>query len=104
MLRQNVRTLPVLADGRLVGVLSRHDVLGLFDRPDPEIRQRLADLLANPLWSPEDHHAQAIVADGVVTLTGSVHHQNDAAALEGVVRQVPGVIEVINKITTDQPG
>ena len=104
MLRQDIRTMPVLADGRLVGVLSRHDVLRLFDRPDPEIRERLAALLANPLWSPEDHHAEAAVADGVVTLTGSVHFESEAAALEGVVRQVPGVIEVINKVTAEQPG
>ena len=104
MLRQDIRTMPVLADGRLVGVLSRHDVLGLFDRPDPEIRERLTALLANPLWTPEDHHAEAAVADGVVTLTGSVHYEHEAAALEGVVRQVPGVIEVINKVRAHQPG
>ena len=104
ILRGNIRTLPVLADGRLVGVLSRHDLLRLFDRPDPEIRERVAAVLGSPLWSPEDHHVEAIVADGVVTLTGSVHYENEASALEGVVRQVPGVIEVINKVTANRPG
>ena len=48
MARHNVRTLPVLDDGRLVGVLSRHDFLRLFDRPDAEIRAGITELLAQP--------------------------------------------------------
>jgi hypothetical protein len=96
--------LQVLDGECLVGVLSRHDVLRMFDRPDPEIRERLAALLGSPLWSPEDHHAQATVADGVVTLTGWVHYESEVATLGGVVRQVPGVIEVINKVTAKQAG
>ena len=36
MLRRGVRTLPVVEDRHLVGVLSRHDVLRLLDRPDHE--------------------------------------------------------------------
>jgi hypothetical protein len=56
------------------------------------------------LWSPKDHHAVATVADGVVTLTGWVHYESEVAALSGVVRQLPGVIEVINKVTAEQPG
>jgi CBS domain-containing protein len=104
MLQQDLRTLPVLDGECLVGVLSRHDVLRLFDRPDPEIRERLAALLGSALWSPEDHHAQATVADGVVTLNGWVHYESEVESLGGVVRQVPGVIEVINKVTAKKAG
>src|SRR5581483_7437398 len=48
MLSQDIRLLPVVDHGRLVGVVSRHDVLRVFDRPDKEIRSRLAQLLASP--------------------------------------------------------
>ena len=103
MLRHDVRTLPVVQDGRLVGVVSRHDVLRLFDRPDPEIRQRVAEVLASPLWAPEEHHVEASVLDGVVTLTGSVRYHSDVSAISGVIRHVPGVIEVVSRVTAQGP-
>lgn len=104
MLRHELRTLPVTQDGRLMGVLSRHDVLRLFDRPDPEVRERVADLLADPLWSPDDHHVQARVMDGVVTLTGTVHYATEVDAVGSAVGQLPGVIEVVNRVSAEQPG
>lgn len=102
MLKQDVRTLPVTIDRRLVGILSRHDLLRLFDRPDPEVRSRVAAVLDNPLWVPEGHQVHATVIDGVVTLTGTVRHQPDIGVICGVIRQVPGVIEVVSRLTDQQ--
>ena len=98
MLKQDLRTLPVTVDRRLVGILSRHDLLRLFDRPDPEVRSRVAAVLGNPLWAPEGHQVHATVIDGVVTLTGSVRHQGDIGVICSVIRQVPGVIEVVSRL------
>ena len=98
MLEKEVRTLPVVDDGRLVGVLSRHDLLRLYDRPDPEIRQRIDHILSSPLWAPEGHAVSAEVRDGVVILTGTVRYRSDAPALSGVIRHLPGVIEVADRI------
>jgi CBS domain-containing protein len=103
MLQRGVRTLPVVKDGRLVGVLSRHDILRLFDRPDPEIRASVAALLASPLWAPEGHAVQAAVLDGVVTLTGSVLHPSDQDVVCSRIGQVPGVIEVVDRLTWRKP-
>jgi CBS domain-containing protein len=99
MLREGVRTLPVVEDGRLVGVLSRHDLLRLFDRPDSEIRERIERLLTDPLWAPAEHSAEFSVRDGVVTLSGSARYESDVKVLGAVVRQVPGVIEVFNRMS-----
>ncbi len=99
MLRMGVRTLPVVDDDRLVGVVSRHDLLRLFDRPDSEIRNRIEQLLADPLWAPDEHSAEFSVRDGVVTLTGTVRRESDVSVLAAVVRQVPGVIEVFNRMS-----
>jgi CBS domain-containing protein len=99
MLRHNVRTLPVIDDRRLAGVLSRHDILPLFDRPDREIRVSVTEMLADPLWAPDGHAIEAEVLDGVVVLTGSVRHPSDETVVCNLVRQVPGVIEVVDHLT-----
>jgi CBS domain-containing protein len=103
MLIHDARTLPVVEDGRLVGVLSRHDVLRLFDRPDSEVRSRLKDLLDSPLWAPEGHHIEPEVRDGVVILNGTVRFPSDARYFASVAGQVPGVVEVVNRLTAEEP-
>src|SRR5579875_500790 len=103
MLRCDVRTLPVIDDGRLVGVVSRHDLLHLYDRPDREIHDRIRELLADPSWAPEGHHVQHSVHDGVVLLTGTVVHPSDQDVITSIVRQVPGVLEVANRMTATEP-
>jgi CBS domain-containing protein len=102
MLRNGVRTLPVVANGRLVGVLSRHDILPLFDRPDSEIRASIRALLSEPLWAPDGHAVEAEVLDGVVILTGSVRYPSDEGVVCDLVRQVPGVIEVVDRLTAQE--
>jgi CBS domain-containing protein len=99
MLHHNVRTLPVIDGGHLVGALTRHDILPLFDQPDGDILATITDLLANPLWAPEGHNVEADVRDGVVTLTGSVRFPSDQAAVCDLVRQVPGVLEVVDRLS-----
>jgi CBS domain-containing protein len=103
MLRHGVRTLPVLEDRHLVGVLSSHDILGLFDRPDDEVRANITELLANPLWAPDSHAVEVEVRDGVVLLTGSVRHPSDKRLVRSLVGEVPGVVEVVDRLTWQTP-
>jgi CBS domain-containing protein len=99
MLRHGVRVLPVVEDRHLVGVLSRHDILRLFDRPDAEIEANITELLADPLWAPDSHAVNVEVRDGVVMLTGSVRHPSDKRLVHNLVGEVPGVIEVEDRLT-----
>jgi CBS domain-containing protein len=103
MLHHGVRTLPVVQDRHLVGVLSSHDILGLFDRPDGEIRAGVTELLADPLWAPDSHAVDVEVLDGVVILTGSVRHPSDKRLVHNLVGEVPGVIEVVDRLTWQTP-
>jgi CBS domain-containing protein len=103
MLRHGVRSLPVVEDHHLVGVLSRHDILELFDRPDGEIRANLTELLADPLWAPHSLAVKVEVRDGVVILTGSVLHPSDKQLVHNLVGEVPGVIEVVDRMTWRTP-
>src|SRR5262249_16055845 len=99
MLRHGLRVLPVVEDGHLVGVLSRHDILGLFDRPDGEIRASVIGLLADPLWAPDSHAVDIEALAGVVTLTGSVRHPSDKRLVRNLVGEVPGVIDVVDELS-----
>jgi CBS domain-containing protein len=103
MLHHGLRTLPVVEDGRVLGVLSSHDVLGLFDRPDGEILTGVTGLLADPLWAPDSHAVEVEVRDGVVTLTGSVQHPSDKRLVRNLVSDVPGVVEVVDRLTWETP-
>ena len=103
MLLRDTHALPVVEDGHVVGVLSRHDLVRLFDRPDGEVRSRLAGLLASPLWAPEGHQIQPEVLDGVVHLYGTVRFPSDARYMSSVAAQIPGVTEVINRLSATEP-
>ncbi len=102
MLSREVPALPVVDRGRVIGMVSRHDLLGLLDRPDAEIRARVVQLLADPLWAPEQHLVEAEVRDGVVVLTGTVLYPSDVAVVGSIVAQIPGVTSVTNLVKARQ--
>jgi CBS domain-containing protein len=95
----HVRRLPVVeADGTLLGVVNRRDLLNVFLVPDEEIGRQVTELLAEII--PEDHAPiTALVRGGIVTLTG----QLDATASRARVAEaidlawdVDGVIDIID--------
>lgn len=88
------RRLPVVEDRTVVGMLSRRDVLRLFDRPDRALEADVVAHLANPLWSPADAEMEIDVRDGVVTATGTVLHPMDRRVVEAAIWAMPGVVAV----------
>lgn len=98
MLETKHKRLPVVENGRIVGMLSRHDLLRAYDRDDEEIARDVKVLLADPLRVPETHHAEATVAHGVVSLFGTVQWPSDRPLLEAIVANVPGVVAVDNQL------
>jgi CBS domain-containing protein len=93
-----VTLVPVLDDGRLVGSLSRRDiVLGLMDEPgaveaasDADLVERMQREMAREgAWMP--HRRPAICAHkGVLELWGLVDSEAQRAAIETMARAVPG--------------
>lgn len=85
--------------GRLVGIVSRRDLIGVFLRSDEEIRTEIAeDVVRAVLWM--DPAALDIsVAEGVVTLRGEVETWTVADLLSRVTARVDGVVEVLNELT-----
>lgn len=98
--RSHVKRLPVTGDGgRLVGIVSRCDLVGVFVRPDQAIaeeirREVFADCLrCNPAL------IRVTVAEGVVTLAGEVANKSMVPAAVRMARSVDGVVEVVGKLT-----
>ncbi len=92
-----IHRLFVVEDGRLVGVLSGRDLLRTYLRDDDEIREQVEREVLGLL---PGHHAtiRASVRGGVVLLVGRVEWRSALAGIDELVRAVPGVVDVCNRI------
>ena len=99
MLERRVNRLPVLAGERLVGIVTRADLVRAFKRPDEEIaREIVDDAIGESLWVSRDD-VTVDVKDGEVTLRGEVQARTDAQLLVRFVSMVPGVVGVSSELT-----
>jgi len=97
MLEHGVNRLPVVEDGRLVGIITRHDLVRLFARSDSEIERDIREEALRGLSWTED--LELSVRNGEVTLRGEVDSTYDAEALPDVIRRIPGVVGVDSELT-----
>jgi CBS domain-containing protein len=94
-----VRRLPVVdADGQLLGVVNRRDLLNVFLVPDEEITSQVTELLAEII--PEDHAPiTASVRGGIPTLAGQLDTTASRARVAEAIDlawDIDGVIDVID--------
>lgn len=100
MMRTNVKRLPVVEDGRLVGILSRHDVLDVFDRSDASLRTAIENALLDLVFLRPPHAQTTVdVRDGIVTIAGTVRFTSDAMVAGNVAASVEGVVGIDNRLT-----
>ncbi len=94
MVERAVNRLPIVEDGRLVGIVSRADLVRAFVQSDDELRTTIVeDVVRRAMWL-DDRKLGIDVADGRVTITGTLERRSDAGILERLIEQVPGVIAV----------
>ncbi|MFE7858875.1 CBS domain-containing protein [Streptomyces sp. NPDC057403] len=94
MRRHGVERLPVVdRQGRLAGIVTRGDLLGVFLRPDEDIRRDVGDQVAAALCQPR-YLVDVGVAGGVVRLRGHVERRSDTGLAVLVARRVDGVVAV----------
>lgn len=101
---EQVKRLPVVDDlGRLVGIVTRGDLLKVHLRPDDEIHADVLAVLRVCLVGDEvdGDPVTAEVRDGVVTLTGRVGHRSTVDRSVRFTRQVPGVVGVADSLRFD---
>jgi CBS domain-containing protein len=97
MVECGVNRLPVVQRDRLVGILTRHDLVRVFARDDAEIEQDIrADAFEGLTWPDA---IQIDVRGGEVTMRGQADTLADAKLLPVQVRHVLGVVSVDSELS-----
>ncbi|WBB69012.1 CBS domain-containing protein [Micromonospora sp. WMMD812] len=100
--RERVKRLPVLDDlGRLVGIVTRGDLLRVHLRTDAEIREDVVQEVLHRILAVRDGLVTVQVRAGEVTLAGRVDRRSAADLAGRLAARVSGVVRVSNTITFD---
>jgi CBS domain-containing protein len=109
---RHIKRVPVVQDGRLVGLLTRSDLMralaGLLPqadtRPvaDAELRRRLLDSLREQKWAPRATF-DVRVENGVAELLGVITDEQSREATRVLVENTPGVRAVVDHLTWIEP-
>ena len=98
MVSLGVNRLPVVEDGRLVGIVTRADLVRLFTRSDEEIARDIRQDVVKRLWiAPE--RIEVDVEQGEVVLRGEVDTEVEAGLLEKRIPLVAGVVGVRSELS-----
>jgi len=104
MYDRRVKRLPVTdADGRLVGIISRADVLAVFDRTDEAIRQEVLDEVLLGEFLVDLQAYDVTVKDGIVTLLGVPETSDVGHRIVRRVGHVQGVVAVRDRLAYPPP-
>jgi CBS domain-containing protein len=102
MYDRKVKRLPVVDQaGRPIGIISRSDVLAVFDRTDAEIREEVMSQVITGRSEPSWY--SVIVKDGVVTLEGTPETVAIGRDLLRRARHVQGVVAVRDRLVYPVP-
>jgi CBS domain-containing protein len=100
--------LPVVdPDGKLIGIVSRRDLLSVFLRPDEEIAGDAQQVLSEILLT-EPGDASVSVRNGILTLTGTLkpaegQHTDLVPVAVRLLWDIDGVVDVVNHLTKAGP-
>ncbi|MFE3389985.1 CBS domain-containing protein [Streptomyces anulatus] len=99
MVRRGVERLPVVdVEERLVGIVSRRDLLCVYLRPDAEIRRRVREDVLTDAMDLSGDAVDVRVLDGVVTLAGRLRRHSQAQMLVELAERVDGVVAVVDHL------
>ena len=97
---RGVKRLPVVDEqGRLVGIVSRRDLLRDYLRPDAELRTEIIDTVLRRVLLIEPGAVDVDVDRGVVTMRGTTDRRTTAQIAVRLTHLVPGVVDVVDELT-----
>jgi CBS domain-containing protein len=112
MERHRIKRLPVTEEARVIGVVSRADLLRALvvaERREPpiatddrSIRAAILDELDNQLWAPLTT-LNVTVADHVVDLWGTITNEEERRAICVIAENTPGVKQVNDHLVFVEP-
>jgi CBS domain-containing protein len=96
---RQVKRLPVAdQDGRLVGIVTRSDVLSIYERPDADIWDEVVTVILGQEFALDPDGFDVTVRSGIVTLGGRADRRDDALRLLARVRHAEGVIGIRDRL------
>lgn len=95
MVTAGVKRLPVVENDRLVGIVTRHDLLRFYSRTDEDIAADVAALLESSRLTPD---VTAVVEHGVVILEGHTADEAQRDSLPAMIEKLPGVVSAVNLV------
>ena len=103
MYARRVKRLPVVDDdGRLVGIVSRADVLSVYTRPDADICNDIAEGVLLDAMLTDPARFTVTVKDGIVTLEGTPESAALGRDIVEEVRHLEGVVAVRDRLSYPQ--
>jgi len=112
MEQNRIKRLPVTRGGRVIGVISRSDLLRALvgrardakptDTDDSTIRSTILDELDTKAWAPMTT-LNVIVANGVVDLWGTITNNEERSAIRVTAENTPGVKLVHDHLVYVEP-
>ena len=100
MTERHVNRLPVVdEEGRLVGIVTRADLVRAFVRSDADLVEAVRDdVLRGTMWLDPDAF-EVSANGGVVLVKGAVQRRSTAEMIPRFVRTVPGVVSAEAEVT-----
>ena len=100
MYSRKIKRLPVVDDdGRLLGIVTRSDVLGVYSRPDAEIRGDIIENVIVGTVLTDPARFLVTVKDGVVTVEGKPENGSVGRDMIEEIRHVEGVVAVRDRLS-----
>ncbi len=100
MQERKVRRLVVVDErDKIVGIVSRSDLLHVFLRADDELRDEVLSTIIPSMLLSDPESVQVAVRWNVVTLSGEVDRKSDAEIFARMTRELDGVVDVVSGLT-----
>ena len=99
MVDRGVNRLPVIESGRLVGIITRADLVRAYLRRDDEILRIVREDVIRRTMRLDPDDLQVEVREGLVRIAGTVDRPSTATILGKLIGLVEGVDSVANQLT-----
>ena len=97
---KQIKRLPVVGtDGRLLGILTRSDVLSVFERLDADIWDEIGKQVLDEEFGLDPDSFDFTVRSGIVTIGGLVERRETALDLLARLRHAEGVVSVRDRLS-----
>jgi CBS-domain-containing membrane protein len=102
MQEESVKRLPVVNGlGKLVGIVTRSNLLRIHLRPDGDIRHDVAEEVFREILAAERGEICVRTSDAVVSLTGRTHLRSTGIKAVEAAERIRGVVAVVDDLTCD---